>query len=64
MSAQTRLVLATLCVFNAVSLTLLGIGSLAFVDGSVRVVVAAVMWIAAAVLAVIAHRLRNDVEWR
>jgi hypothetical protein len=64
MSVQTRLVLATLCVFNACSLTLLGIGSLAFVDGPARVIVATGMWIAAAALAVIAHRLRNDVEWR
>lgn len=64
MSPQTRLVLATLCVFNACMLTLLGIGSLAFVDGLARVIVASVLWIAAATLAVIAHRLRNDVEWR
>ncbi len=64
MSAQTRLVLATLCVFNAFSLALLGAGTLAFVDGFARVVGAALMWVAAALLAVIAHRLRNDVEWR
>jgi hypothetical protein len=64
MSTQTRLVLATLCVFNAASLTLLGIGSLAFVDGAARVILAALLWIAAAGLAMVAHRLRNDVEWR
>ncbi len=64
MSPQTRLVLATLCVFNAFSVTLLGVASVVFVDGMARVILATGLWIGAAALAVLAHRLRNDVEWR
>ena len=61
---QTRLVLATLSVFNGVLLAALGVGSAVFVDGIGRVVVAALMWVAAAALFVLARRLRQGVEWR
>ncbi len=63
-SVQTRLVLATLCVFNGVVLIALGIGSAVFVDGAVRLGVAGALWAAAACLFVLARRLRQGVEWR
>ena len=46
MSVRARLVLSTLCVFNAIILLILGTASLAFVDGRTRYVLAATMWIA------------------
>jgi len=63
-SVQTRLVLATLCVFNGVLLAALGVGSAVFVDGAARLVVATAMWVAAGALFVLARRLRDGVEWR
>jgi D-arabinose 1-dehydrogenase-like Zn-dependent alcohol dehydrogenase len=63
-SVQTRLVLATLCVFNGVVLAALGIGSVIFVDGIAGLGLAGVMWAGAAALLVLARRLRHDVEWR
>jgi hypothetical protein len=63
-SVQTRLVLATLCVFNGVVLILLGIGSAVFVDGTVRLGLAGALCVAAACLFVLARRLRHGVEWR
>jgi hypothetical protein len=63
-SVQTRLVLATLCVFNGVVLLVLGIGSAVFVDGTVRLGLAGALWVAAACLFVLARRLRDGVEWR
>ena len=64
MTAQTRVVLASLCVFNGVMLTLIGIGALAFVDGTVRLAVTGCAWLAAVGLFALARRLREDVEWR
>jgi hypothetical protein len=63
-SVQTRLVLATLSVFNGVVLAALGVGSAIFVDGVAGLVVASAMWFAAVALFVLARRLRQGVEWR
>jgi hypothetical protein len=63
-SVQTRLVLATLCVFNGVILAVLGAGSAVFVDGAARFGVASAMWAAAGALFAVARRLRRGVEWR
>jgi hypothetical protein len=63
-SVQTRLVLATLCVFNGVVLIALGFGSAVFVDGAVRLALAGALWVAAVCLFVLARRLRQGVEWR
>jgi hypothetical protein len=63
-SVQTRLVLATLCVFNGVMLVALGAGSVVFVDGAARFGLAGAMWAAAGALFVVARRLRQGVEWR
>jgi len=63
-TVQTRLVLATLCVFNGVILSALGLGSALFVDGEVRLALAGALWIASVFLFVLARRLRHDVEWR
>ena len=64
MTAQARVVLATLCVFNGVILVVLGVGTALFVDGIVRLGIAGSMWAAAVGLFVLARRLRHDVEWR
>ena len=61
---QTRLVLATLCVFNGFVLAVLGLGGIVFVDGAVRFVVAGAMWVAGIGLFALARRLRRGVEWR
>jgi hypothetical protein len=63
-TVQTRLVLATLCVFNGVILLALGLGSALFVDGVMRLGLAAAMWVVAIGLFALAHRLRDAVEWR
>jgi hypothetical protein len=63
-SVQARLVLATLCVFNGVILCVVGLGSVLFVDGGIRLVVAAALWSGAGGLFVVARRLRSEVEWR
>ena len=62
-SLQTRLVLATLSVFNGLVLLALGVGSAFFVDGVVRLVLAAALWLVAVGLFVLARRLRHGVEW-
>ena len=64
MSVRARIVLSTLCVFNAIILTLLGTGSLVFVDGPSRYALAAAMWIAAILLLTLSHGLRRGTEWR
>jgi len=63
-SVQTRLVLATLCVFNACTLVLVALLGAVFVDGWARFAAAAVPGLAAAGLFVLARRLRDPVEWR
>jgi len=50
MSAYTRIVLATLCVFNAFTLTALGAGAVFVIDGTARLIVAGCFWCAAIVL--------------
>ncbi len=63
-TVQTRVVLATLCVFNGIILTIIGVGAVVFVDGSVRLGVAGSMWLIAVGLFILARRLRKEVEWR
>jgi hypothetical protein len=62
-SPQTRIVLSTLCVFNAIILGVLGVGCVAYVDGPLRFPLAAAMWLAAATLVSLSHRLRRGVDW-
>jgi hypothetical protein len=62
-SVQTRLVLATLCVFNGATLLLLGLASAVFVDGRWRAVLTVLFWVLAVGLFVVARRLRRGVEW-
>jgi hypothetical protein len=62
-SIRTRLVLSTLCVFNAIILLLLGAGSLSFVDGRTRFALATTMWLAAIVLLALSHGLRRGTDW-
>jgi len=57
-------VLATLCVFNGVILRALGLGAAVFVDGVIRLGLAAALWAGAAFLFVLARRLRDGVDWR
>ena len=64
MSVQTRLILATLCVFNGVLLLGLGVVAAVFVDGPMRVVAAAAFWIGSGSLFVLSRRLREGTEWR
>lgn len=56
--------LATLCVFNGVILRALGLGAAVFVDGVIRLGLAAALWAGAAFLFVLARRLRDGVDWR
>jgi len=63
-STQTRLVLATLSVFNGVLLVAVGLVCIVFVDGVARLALAGALWAAAAALFVLARRLRDGVEWR
>ena len=64
MTAQTRVVLGSLCVFNGIILVLVGVGAVVFVDGTVRLAVAGGIWLVAVGLFALARRLREDVEWR
>jgi hypothetical protein len=63
-SAQARVVVSALCVFNGSLLVIVGVMSLVFVDGDVRFVVSAAVWLFAFSLFVLAHYLRKGVEWR
>jgi hypothetical protein len=62
-SAYTRIVLATLCVFNAFTLTALGAGAVFVIDGTARLIVAGCFWSAAIVLFGLSRRLRKGTEW-
>jgi hypothetical protein len=62
-SVRARLVLSTLCVFNAIILAILGIGSLVFVDGGTRYVLAAAMGIGAILLVALSRGLRRGADW-
>ena len=64
MSVQTRLILATLCVFNGFVLAVLAVASLVFVDGAARYAIGGALAIGSAALFALARRLRRDVEWR
>lgn len=63
MSVRTRLVLGTLCVFNAISLMALGFGSVFFVNGTAGPLVAGCLWFAAGALISTGRRLRKGTEW-
>jgi hypothetical protein len=63
MSVRTRIVLGTLCTFNALLLVVIGAIALGFVDGRAGPVGAASFWTAAASLLLLARRLRRDSEW-
>ena len=63
MSVHTRIVLGTLCVFNALILIVLGFASLRFVDGVAGPIVAGCFWLAAGGLLGLSRRLRKGTEW-
>ena len=63
LSVRARLVLSTLCVFNAGILLVLGGGSVAFVDGRTRYALAAVLWVSAVALFMVSRRLRRGTDW-
>jgi hypothetical protein len=62
-SVQTRLVLGALSVFNGGVLILLGVLAALYIDGSARILVALVAWVAAVGLFALARRLRRGAEW-
>ena len=63
MSVSTRIVLATLCVFNAFTLTALGAGAVFVVNGAAGPIIASCFWLAAIVLFGLSRRLRRGTEW-
>ena len=63
MSVQTRIVLGTLCVFNALILMILGVGAGFVVNGVAGPVVAGTFLCLAALLFGLARRLRKGTEW-
>ncbi|HEY2814816.1 MAG TPA: hypothetical protein VGJ03_15225 [Acidimicrobiales bacterium] len=63
MLVRTRIILGTLCTFNAMVLLALGALSLRFVDGDAGPIGATLFWAGAISLLVIAHRLRRDTDW-
>ena len=64
MSVQTRIVLGTLSLFNALLLVILGFGSLTFVNGSPGPLLAGCFWLFAGSLLGLARWLRRGTEWR
>jgi hypothetical protein len=63
MPARTRIALGTLCVFNALTLTVLGLVGLFFVDGLAAPVAAAGLWLAAYGLLRLSRHLREGTDW-
>lgn len=63
MSVQGKIVLGTLCVFNGLTLAILGFLSLFFVDGASGPVVAVMFWLTAALLFWLSRWLRRGPEW-
>jgi len=63
MSVQTKIVLSTLCVFNGITLAILGCISLLFVDGTSALALAVAFWSAAGVLFLLSRRLSRGPEW-
>ena len=62
-SAQTKIVLGALCVFNGITLAILGCLSVFFVDGRSALVLALAFWSAASVLFLLSRRLSRGPEW-
>jgi hypothetical protein len=63
MTVQTKIVLGALCVFNGLTLAILGCLSLFFVDGTSGPVLALALWSVATLLFVLSRRLRRGPEW-
>lgn len=63
MSVYTRIVLATLCVFNAFILTTLGAGAVFVVNGAAGPMIAGCFWLFAVALFGLSRRLRKGTEW-
>jgi hypothetical protein len=64
MSVQTRIVLGTLSIFNAVVLLTLGMLSVFCVNGPAGPVLAGSLWFFAGALFALSRWLRNGTEWR
>ena len=62
-SVQTKIVLSALCVFNGLTLAILGCLSLFFVDGTSGPALAVALWSAASVLFLLSRRLGRGPEW-
>jgi hypothetical protein len=62
-SVQTKIVLGALCVFNGITLAILGCLSVLFVDGRSAPVLALAFWSAASVLFLLSRRLSRGPEW-
>ena len=62
MSVRARIVLGTLCTFNAAVLVALGVIAFRFVDGRAGKVGALLFGASATVLVVLARRLRSE-DW-
>jgi cytochrome c biogenesis protein CcdA len=62
-SVQTRIVLGTLCVFNAFILIVLGVGAAFVVNGAAAPIIAASFLGLAGLLLAVSRRLRKGTEW-
>jgi len=62
-SVQTKIVLSALCVFNGITLAILGCLSLLFVDGTSALALALAFWSAASLLFLLSRRLSRGPEW-
>jgi hypothetical protein len=62
-SVGTRIVLSTICVFNALILVVVGFLAWFFVDGSGAPIVAALSWLAALTLVMLSRILRRGPEY-
>jgi hypothetical protein len=64
MSVQTRLVLSTLCVFNAIVIALLGALAVGWVDRPAGPIAAGALWLCSGLLIGLSRHLRAASEWR
>jgi hypothetical protein len=58
-----RIVLGTLCMFNALILVVLGFAAFFFVSGRAAPLLAAAFWVASGLLLGLARHLRKGTEW-
>ena len=58
-----RIVLGTLCVFNALLCVVIGGAALFFVDGRAAPLLACAFWFGAGLLTGLARHLRKGTEW-